>query len=298
MDDNQLEDTAQSRPSYAYDFSYVDAVARIALYDDLGAAPRVTKIEPAGTDEFIENLSTTIYEQAKLLGGVIPYTVIREISENFIHANFIEATVSIFDGGNTIRFSDQGPGIPDKDKVQLPGFSSAIEPMKDYIRGVGSGFPIVRDYLDNRHGVLTVEDNVRGGAVITISLDEKRCAEAYAKKQEEAARQSGGSDDGTSAEHRSQHGSDSTPTREFGTQGTQPANIPMPPLTPRERDFLPLFLNEGALGVTEIANLTGAPNSSTYNVLKKLEEEGLILKTSNQKRELTEYGRQIAENIR
>lgn len=205
--------------------------------------------------------------------------------------------MSIFDGGNTIRFSDQGPGIPDKDKAQLPGFSSAIEPMKDYIRGVGSGFPIVRDYLDNRHGVLTVEDNVRGGAVITISLDEKRCAEAHAKEQEEAARQSG-SDGVPSTEHKNQQGVNNAPNRDFDSQEAQPANIPMPPLTPRERDFLPLFLNEGALGVTEIANLTGAPNSSTYNVLKKLEEEGLILKTSNQKRELTEYGRQIAENIR
>lgn len=295
MDDTQPEGTTHTRPSYAYDFSYVDAVARIALYDDLGAAPRVTKIEPAGTDEFIENLSTTVYEQAKLLGGVIPYTVIREISENFIHANFIEATVSVFDGGNTIRFSDQGPGIPDKDKVQLPGFSSAIEPMKDYIRGVGSGFPIVRDYLNNKHGILTIEDNVRGGAVITISLDDKRCEEARAKAEEERSEHDGsvGAGHADSGQHRS-------PAGVQGHSGgdSQTASIPMPPLTPRERDFLPLLLNEGALGVTEIANLAGAPNSSTYNVLKKLEEEGLILKTANQKRELTDYGRQIAQNIR
>ncbi len=45
------------------------------------------------------------------------------------------------DKGNTIRFADQGPGIAHKDLVQEPGFSSATEPMKRYIRGVGSGLP-------------------------------------------------------------------------------------------------------------------------------------------------------------
>ena len=131
--------------SETFDYSFVDSIARVALYDDLKSAPRITKIEPAPTNDYIEKLTVTIHEQSKLAGGKIPYSVIREVSENFIHAQFREIVVSILDDGNTIRFADQGPGITEKEKAQKPGFSSAIEPMKNYIRGVGSGFPIVRD---------------------------------------------------------------------------------------------------------------------------------------------------------
>ena len=160
----------ENDPSQAYDFTYVPTIARIALYDDLRSAPRITEIQPATTAEYIENLASKIYEQAKLAGGTIPYTVIREVTENFIHARFAEIIVSILDQGNTIRFADQGPGINQKEKAQLPGFTSAIEPMKRYIRGVGSGLPIVREYLDYSHGTISIEDNLGTGAVVTISL--------------------------------------------------------------------------------------------------------------------------------
>ena len=42
--------------------------------------------------------------------------------------------------------------------------------MKRYIRGVGSGLPIVRDYLDTTHGYIEIEDNINKGSVATISL--------------------------------------------------------------------------------------------------------------------------------
>ena len=42
--------------------------------------------------------------------------------------------------------------------------------MKRYIRGVGSGLPIVREYLDYSHGTISIEDNLGTGAVVTISL--------------------------------------------------------------------------------------------------------------------------------
>ena len=97
--DNQIEKADQQDESAddgteSFDYTQVRAVARIALYDDLRSAPRVTEIHPAPTAEFIESLASKIYEQAKSAGGTIPYTVIREVSENFIHARFAEATVS------------------------------------------------------------------------------------------------------------------------------------------------------------------------------------------------------------
>ena len=59
----------------AFDYTYVQTVARIAQYDDLRSAPRITEIQPAPTADFIEHLASKIYEQAKMAGGTIPYTV-------------------------------------------------------------------------------------------------------------------------------------------------------------------------------------------------------------------------------
>ncbi len=246
-----------------FDYAFVGAPARVALYDDMKSTPRVTKIEPAKTQDYIENLTTTVYEQSRLLGGSIPYSVIREVSENFIHAQFREIVVSILDEGNTIRFADQGPGIREKEKATQPGFSSAIEPMKDYIRGVGSGFPIVKDYLDDRKGSIVIEDNLESGAVVTISL---------VKKQEKSASKS--------------------------ESQTQPTSFtPHIPLSDRERTFLRLMLKEGDLGVTEFNKLTGVAPSSVHNTLRKLEEAGLVEHSLGKKRALTTLGTDVASTL-
>ena len=158
----------QTGSSFNYDF--IESPARIAIYENLKSAPRVIQIEGSATHEYIERIASLTYKYAKEEGGSIPYTVIREVSENFIHAHFQDVIVSIMDSGNTIRFADQGPGITNKELVQEPGFSSATEPMKRYIRGVGSGLPIVKDYLDTTHGYIEIEDNINKGSVVTISL--------------------------------------------------------------------------------------------------------------------------------
>lgn len=159
------------------DFAFVNSPARIALYDDMLSSPRIIDVKPAETGEFIGKLSAEIYNQAQQLGGSIPYTIISQVAENFIHASFKEMVVSIFDSGNTIRFTDQGPGIADKLKAQQPGYSSATREMKAYINGVGSGLPIVREYLDTKHGTIHIEDNMNSGAVVTISLVDKESTE-------------------------------------------------------------------------------------------------------------------------
>lgn len=166
---NQIDGTQINQPE-KIDYSFISSPARIAVYDNLQSAPRVIQIPGAPTHDYIEHIAALTYQNAAALGGLIPYTVIREVSENFIHANFNEVVVSILDRGNTIRFSDQGPGIQQKELAQLPGFTSASEPMKRYIRGVGSGLPIVKDYLNISHGNISIEDNVNQGSVVTISL--------------------------------------------------------------------------------------------------------------------------------
>ncbi|MBP3893472.1 MAG: MarR family transcriptional regulator [Atopobiaceae bacterium] len=144
--------------------------ARIAIFDDAAAAPRVVVIEPSDIRNYLEEITKTVTQLAQEQGGKIPFTVIREVVENLIHAYFIEPTVSILDGGNTIRFSDQGPGIQDKHRALEYGTTSATTEMKRYIRGVGSGLPYAQQWLEDKGGSLTVEDNIHNGTVVTISL--------------------------------------------------------------------------------------------------------------------------------
>ncbi|MDO8963548.1 MAG: ATP-binding protein [Coriobacteriia bacterium] len=142
--------------------------ARIAVYDGLAVAPRVEDIAAEGLADAIEQLASRTYNIARERGGAIPYTIIREVSENLIHAGFLEVVVTILDDGRTVRFADQGPGIPDKEKAFLPGFSTATAGMKQIIRGVGSGLPIVLETLTFAGGTVEIDDNLGSGTVVTL----------------------------------------------------------------------------------------------------------------------------------
>lgn len=145
------------------------AGARIAIYDTLSAAPRVEDVTARDLADAIEQVASRTYNIARERGGSIPYTVIREVSENLIHAGFSEVVVTIMDDGRVVRFSDQGPGIADKERVFLPGFSTATGEMKHIIRGVGSGLPIVRETLGFAGGSIEIEDNLGSGTVVTLT---------------------------------------------------------------------------------------------------------------------------------
>lgn len=147
--------------------------ARIAVYDDIAAAPRVCVVNPQDPRSYLEEITQTVVKLVKEQGGSIPFMVIREIVENYIHAYFIEPTISILNGGNTIRFSDQGPGIKQKERALEYGTTSATEKMKQYIRGVGSGLPYASQYMEDHGGCLTIDDNLGTGTIVTLELGEK-----------------------------------------------------------------------------------------------------------------------------
>ena len=137
--------------------------------------------------------------------------------------------------------------------------------MKKYIRGVGSGFPIVKDYLDDKDGSIIIENNLVSGAVVTISLDHSRTEESK------------------------------TPAGGFERK---PIKVISPiPLNDREKLFLTLLMREGELGITELVEMTGNAPSTTYNTVRKLEEAGLAEKTNGKKRWLTELGFQVAVEL-
>ena len=141
---------------------------RIAIYDDMLSTPRVIVIEPKDVRSYLEETTNTVYRCMKEQGGSISLMVIREIVENFIHAHFAEPIISILDGGQTIRFADQGPGIEDKERAFEFGVTSADKSKKRYIRGTGAGFPMVQQYLENAGGAVSIEDNLGQGTVITV----------------------------------------------------------------------------------------------------------------------------------
>lgn len=284
------------------DYSFVANTARIALYDDMLSSPRIVEVPPANTMDFIGELSSQIYNLSREMGGGIPFSAIRQVTENFIHAEFREIVVSIMDDGNTIRFTDQGPGIRDKQRAQMPGFSSATEEMKQYIDGVGSGLPIVREYLDVKHGTLTLDDNLNGGSVVTLSLIPQ---DASSQAQPALTPTSAGVSDITSATAFSPVEATTAasptialPNGAYGARGAHPmpAHLVTAALSRRGMQILSLFKHDETLGVQDISTMTDIPLSSTHSELRKLEEAGLIEKLGK-KRVLSDLGRSVVESL-
>ena len=240
--------------------------ARIAVYDDMLAAPRVVDIEPSDIRSYIGEIAAKTYDLAQKQGGSIPYAVIREVAENFIHAHFREPCVSILDRGNTIRFTDQGPGIADKERAQLPGFTSATSEMRQYINGVGGGLPIAKEYLRFSNGRLTIEDNIKEGTVITITVNDNAPQSTPVVYQE------------------------TTPQTTQQPANTAYNTFNASDITPRERSILELASNMGPIGPTEITNNLGIASATAHRDLTKLEKMGLMEMVSGRKRSLTNAG--------
>lgn len=235
---------------------------RIAVYDDMLAAPRIVDIEPTDISQYIEEIAAKTYELAQDRGSSIPYTVIKEVCENFIHAQFKDPCISIFDGGNTIRFTDQGPGIEDKHRAQMPGFTSATTEMRKYIRGVGSGLPTVKEYLRFSNGRLIIEDNIKAGTVVTIQIDQ------------------------TSTQ----------PTAVVYRETIDENKNVMPSLREREYNILELARDIGAIGPTDINRHLDINTTTGHRELEELEKMGLLEKDSSRKRRLTDKGRSLLTN--
>lgn len=248
----------------AYDFflrtipASSDIAARLAIYDSLMAAPRVVELSAKDYEEFINLLATKTYQSSKEVGGNMPYTVIKEIIENLIHSYFKEVVISILDNGNTVRISDQGPGIKNKEKAFEPGFSTATDDMKIFIKGVGSGLPIAREALSFLGGALTVEDNLDRGTVITLRVP---C-------------------------DNNKKGNSST---EFS-----PVNLD---LNKRQKKVLLLAMELGSVGPSKIAGELGVSLSTAYRDLTYLEEKSLISSDEQGKRVLTSLGIEYLDEI-
>jgi hypothetical protein len=147
---------------------------RIAVYGEPQSPPRTLTFDEVTYDSdrvaLIDGLAARAYAQAQEQGGHIPLSVFRELVANLVHASFSGVVITILDRGNTVRVSDRGPGIPDKGAAVRPGFTSADAAAKRSIRGVGSGFALIKDVLDGLDGSLEIEDNLGCGTVVTVRV--------------------------------------------------------------------------------------------------------------------------------
>jgi anti-sigma regulatory factor (Ser/Thr protein kinase)/DNA-binding transcriptional ArsR family regulator len=241
--------------------------ARIAVYDDAAAAPRVLIIDPSDVRNYLEEITQTVTKLSHEQGGSIPFMVIREIVENLIHAYFIEPAISILPGGNTIRFSDQGPGIKEKDRAMEYGTTSATEDMKRYIRGVGSGLPYANQYLLDKGGSLLIEDNMARGTVVTISMEQ------HVKKEPIQSM---------------------SPETENALPLVSDAALKFPKISTRGKKILKYLRSHELVGPKELIATYGYSAATWSRELRALDEDGITIKERDgQKRHLTPIGRSV-----
>jgi Signal transduction histidine kinase len=272
-------------------------ISRIAIYDNMRSIPRIIDFSHDSIQGFIDEVPQKVYAYSHELGGKIPYTILKEIVENLIHANFKEIIITIMENGNHILISDQGPGITDKEKVFFPGFTSASKSMKKYIRGVGSGLPIVKEVIVFSGGSVGIEDNIQSGTVISLRLESP--AESFKNLHEDSYSPSTDS---------SAHGykkllpdyseiqkNENTPENIVST-GKQPRdNFESLKLSIRQTRILSLVLELEETGPSKIAKELDLSLATSFRELVLLEGAGLLMLTGSGKRKLTSKGKKYLE---
>lgn len=229
----------------------------VVIYSASETIPKVIETFFSGAEDFLRNAPEVILEELKKLNSEIPPVAVREVLQNLIHADFTMPVVSILHGGNTLRVSDQGKGIKDKEKCILHGFTTATEEMRKLIRGVGSGFSIVKEELKAKRGTLEIDDNLHGGTVVTLSLLPPSSDEIKSPSED---------------------------SKDIY-------------LTERQKKVLLLFSEIGQGGPSCVSNELNIPIATAFRDIKYLEKNNLIKLSSGGKRFLTQKGIKYLQDI-
>lgn len=273
---------------------------RLAVYDNYTSEPRIIDVESTDVKELIAHASEKVHAECKKNGGEIPFIVIREVVENLIHAEFKDSVISISPDGGEISISDHGPGIVDKERVFLPGYTTATRETRKYIRGVGSGLPIVKETIEVMGGRIEISDNLGTGSVVRISLP-RRKAQSDGQQRER--------DDSSVA---SRQPVEVAPAKSTGvsrkksmTQPTskdkQPSTVSLDAakeiiknsLSERQRKLIILAAEFGEIGPSIASKELDLSLSTVYRDLVALEELHLLESVDGGKRKLTDQGIEI-----
>ena len=240
---------------------------RIAVYPRSGE-PEVTEVAAANPRSATAKFTRFVMDMVGEAGGRVPEESVREVIENLVHAEYRGVVISVLDGGDVVRVSDKGPGVQHKERAMEFGFSGATPEALREIRGVGAGLGIARAAAAKVGGSVTIEDNIGGGTVATISVPG---GEGVAGEQDSAARPS--------------------PQRRY------PDGVPRMNISERQQKVLITVLECGEVGPSTVADRLEISVSTAYRDLSVLEEHGLVVTDETGKRVISPLGRDVVEAI-
>jgi len=244
---------------------------RVAVYPR-GGEPEVSEVSAAGPRAAGAKFTRLVMGKVEEAGGRVPDEAVREVVENLIHAGYKGVVISVLDGGDVVRVSDKGPGVAQKERAFEFGFSGAAPETIGEIRGVGAGLGMARGAAEKVGGTVTVEDNIGGGTVVTIS----------------AGTAERGQGDVTS-------GSPAAPVA--APQRRYPDAVPKMNISERQEKVLITVLENGEVGPSTVAERLEISVSTAYRDLSVLEEHGLLAGADSGKRQVTPLGRDLVEAI-
>ena len=239
---------------------------RIAVYTG-GGTPEITEVSASDPGSATRKFTRFVSEKVREAGGRVPEESIREVVENLIHAGYQGVVISVLEDGNVVRVSDKGPGVENKSRAMEFGFSGAVPGALGGIRGVGAGLGIARAAAEKAGGTLTIEDNIGGGTVATISTAGE---EAVTEEEKPAP---------------------PPPQRRY------PDGVPRMNISERQQKALITVLECGEVGPSTVADRLEISVSTAYRDLSVLEEHGLVMADESGKRLITPLGRDLVEAI-
>jgi predicted HTH transcriptional regulator len=246
-----------------------DIGVRIAVYPDTGV-PEILEAAASTFRAATDKFSRLVCDKVRELGGPVPEEAIREVVENLVHAEYKGVVISIFDGGRSVRVSDKGSGVEHKERAFEFGFTSATAAMGD-IRGVGAGLGIARAAVRGVGGTVTIEDNMGGGTVTTISVP-------HSVEEDEA-------------------GSEPETLQPRSPQRRYPDAVPRMEISGRQEKVLLTVLEYGEVGPSTVADHLEISVSTAYRDLSLLQEQGLLNGDETGKRMISPLGRDLVAAI-
>jgi hypothetical protein len=240
---------------------------RVAVYPP-GGEPEVTEVAASNPGSATPKFTRFVMDKVQEAGGKVPEDAVREVVENLIHADYRGVVISILDDGNVVRVSDKGPGVENKDRAMEFGFSGAAPEALDEIRGVGAGLGIARAAAEKAGGTVTIEDNLGGGTVTTISASGVRPA-----------------------------GGEAEPSHKPPPPRRYPDGVPRMNISERQQKVLLTVLECGEVGPSTVADRLEISVSTAYRDLSVLEEHGLVMADDSGKRLISPLGRDLVETI-
>lgn len=250
---------------------FPDGIAvRVAVYRR-DTEPEVAEISASGSRSATTKITSFVAAQVSAQSGKVPVRAVSEVVENLIHAEYLGVIISVMDGGGTVRVSDRGPGIASKAQALKFGFSGATREAGAEIRGIGAGLGLARSEMEKAGGTLTLDDNLGGGTVVTLSMES--AGDLVVE--------------------------DSPADEKEVPVSVKPhlGGVPEIDISERQERTLITVLECGEVGPSTIAEVVDVSVSTAYRDLSVLEDHGLATSTESGKRVISSLGRDYAAAI-